>query len=41
MLAVSGGENQVHVMIEDTDGNWTEKQAVGEDMVQEASAAQM
>ena len=29
MLAVSGGDNQVHVMVEDTDGNWRETQTVG------------
>lgn len=37
LLAVSGGDNQVHIMSEDTTGEWKEIQIVNEDHVQEGN----
>lgn len=35
LLAISGGDNQVHVMFEDWDGKWKELQAIKEQSVHE------
>jgi hypothetical protein len=37
LLAVSGGDNQVHIMSEDTTGEWKEIQIVNEEHVQEGN----
>jgi len=37
MLAISGGDNQVHVMSEDHSGNWEAVQVVNEQSIHEAS----
>ncbi len=34
-MAISGGDNQVHVMAEDITGEWKEVQTINEDRVKE------
>ena len=38
LLAVSGGDNQVHIMSEEANGEWKEIQVVNEDTVHEGRA---
>jgi len=35
LLAISGGDNQVHIMSEDTTGEWKEIQLVNENSAQD------
>lgn len=39
MLAISGGDNQVRIMSETANGEWTQIQVVNEETSQESSGA--